>query len=371
MNRFDQELKGAAERLAREPLPDGVLDESLDGLTRDRKPWRGIIQLAGVAVVAVLAASIGLGQLMAALGPASSPGPSPEWTPLLSPTPATTATPSPEPPLADPGPVAASVEEDGIGVTLEVDRGRAAFGDRVWALVTIENRGDDNILWGHSSTCDHAAGVAAYPEQPDPLEYGRSDWQGDAEILKRISVHVPNAEWGYTFTPEAWLDPDSGRGCTTDFVSVEVPPGTTLTYRGAWDIVGPHCMPATPGAYSIQAIFTYVGRANRGPAAAGEFLHISVDVPFQVQGPRVPYLSPWEAIDAALSNNDFDTQLGTLPLERWVGADLQFLGGDWILQLNVEAPGQALVAEIDAVSGLVMNVSLISRTGPYSPRTQC
>jgi hypothetical protein len=94
-------------------------------------------------------------------------------------------------------------------------------------------------------------------------------------------------------------------------------------------------------------------------------------VPFQVQGPRVPYLSPWEAVDAALSNNDFDTQLGTLPLERWVGADLQFLGGDWILELNVEAPGQALVAEIDAVSGLVMNVSLISRTGPYSPRTLC
>jgi hypothetical protein len=257
-------------------------------------------------------------------------------------------------------------------VTLELDRGQVSYGDRVWAQVTIENLGSGIIIWGHSSTCAYPAGVAAHPDTPESLEYGRNDWQGNADILKRVAVFVPNPEWGFVFIPEAWVDRANSFGCTTDRVRDEVPVGGTLTYRGAWDVVGSHCMPAPPGGYSVRASFTYDGRGDREPfGTEDELLTISAEVPFYVQGPEVPYLSPWQAVDAALGDAVFDAQLGSLPLQRWVGAGLEFLETQWILRVNVEGPDQALVAEIDAVSGQVSNVRLIARTGPYTPLAPC
>lgn len=265
------------------------------------------------------------------------------------------------PTAAPPVPVTASVEEDQIRVTITLDRGQTVFGQRVWAEVSVENIGDDTVHWGHSGTCDWATYIAVAPTfDVVPAPYGRDDWTGDVEILKRLVVDNRASETQY-LTPEPWVDFEGNWACTTDFVADTIAPGERLTHRAAWDTMAAHGAPPVPGEYAATATFSYL---NRGPAPvdAGDMARIEVTVALDVDGAPPAHLSAGEALDALFEDATYQLRLAEAPRERWLSHELIYEDGTWSFTLylrgkdsEIEAV-ERLIATVDAFSGVVLDV---------------
>lgn len=80
MSQFDDELRRAAERLAAEPMPAGILDEALDEVPDGATPARPARTLVAILAVLTLAgalvAGIGLGRLLPQPDPSDAAAPS-------------------------------------------------------------------------------------------------------------------------------------------------------------------------------------------------------------------------------------------------------------------------------------------------------
>lgn len=279
----------------------------------------------------------------------------------------------PTPPPAEP--ITASVEEEGIRLTIALDRDRTVFGQRVLATATIENLGADSVYWGHSSTCVHPASVTARPNDPVRLGPGRDDWPGDEGILKLVTVdqRLTESDPEFGFLPEEWLDQEGSFGCTTDFVVSELAAGASLVQRRGWDTLGHHGMPPAPGVYTVDASFTFISRGEPPAFADGEpdeFPAIGTTVPLIVEGTEIEYVSPGEAVDALLSDQGFRSLLADAPRNLWVQSDLTFMGGQWEMVVYLSAssrevePVEALVGIVDARSGVVVEAVREPRTRP-------
>ncbi len=253
----------------------------------------------------------------------------------------------------------ASVEQDGIRLTLVLDKEGTTFGERVWADVTVENTGSDAIIWGHSSTCTWPAGVRGSAAL-EPPSIGRTDWPGDQGVLKNATV--PDAQSvAFGFTPEPFVDFQGNWGCTTDLVTDEIAPGERLSDRFAWDTIGFSGMPPPGGRYVAEATFGYMGRGSVSPEASPDDYQVTVRVALDVEGPAIEYLSPGEAMDLLLADPTFIQQLAANPRVRWTGADLTWDDERWTVELRLENPDEALVATIDAVTGAVTDIQRIAR----------
>lgn len=369
MSRFDDDLRGAVKPIAREPLPDGVLDEALDAAPA-RTRWPVAAGAVTAALVLAIAAGIGFGELIPSPLPSASPSAVPSGSSALQPTPSATVSlqtpsPTPAPPTPSPTnslppaePVANTIEAEGIRLTLALDRNRIFFGERTWADVTVENIGADTVYWGHSGTCVYAASVAAFPDVPEEVPYGRSDWPGESGVLKTITV-AEGGFMGHGFTPEGWVDFDGNFGCTSDLVTSEVNPGEVLTYRAAWDGEATYG-PARAGSYHVDATFNFMSRGAPPATEAGTDEHaVTVSVPMNVDGPNIDYIAPGEAVDRVLENSTFQANLADAPRrDRWVESVLTFGDGNWVLSLYLEGPTEAIVATVDAVSGDVIAVEI-------------
>ena len=142
MSQFDDELRREVAPVAEEPLPAGVLDEALDVTPPAR--WPAVAASIAVVIVLAVAAGIGIGRQLGDPGPAPSPSETASIEPVPQPTPSESL------PLAET--VTKTVEDQGIRLTLTLDRDRIAFGERTWADVTVENIGTDIVYWGHSGS---------------------------------------------------------------------------------------------------------------------------------------------------------------------------------------------------------------------------
>lgn len=277
----------------------------------------------------------------------------------------------PTPPPA--APITATVQEQGIRLTITLDRDQTVYGQRVMATATIENIGADSIYWGHSGTCLHPAEIVARPDDPVPLEHGRDDWPGDEGILKLVSLEGRRGDEDplYGFLPEEWLDREGTFGCTTDLRVSELPAGGSLVQRRGWDTLAQHGMPPSPGSYTVEATFAFMSRGEEPSFEAGvdDFL-VNVEVPLTVLGPEVDYVSPGEAVDALLSDDGFRRLLADAPRDQWVQSSLTFLDDRWELVLFLSAsdlevePIEALVGTVDARSGIVIDAGREPRTRP-------
>ena len=277
----------------------------------------------------------------------------------------------PSPPPAEP--VTASVKEDGIRVTVTLDRDRTVFGQRVMATTTIENVGSDSVFWGHSGTCVYPSTVEAHPDVPARLDYGRDDWPGEEGILKMLTVDRRQFDepLPFSFLPDSWLDSEANFACTTDFVVSEVLPGEILTDRRGWDTEGIYGMPPGPGAYTVDATFHYL---TRGAPPVGDepidAFSVGVTIPIVVEGPAIDYVSPGIAVDAILADEAFRELLADAPRGLWNGQDLEYTDNTWEFALYLTAsdreidPVEAIVATVDARSGAVLGVVREPRTQP-------
>jgi hypothetical protein len=268
----------------------------------------------------------------------------------------------PAPTAAPPLPVTASVEEDQIRVTITLDRSQSVFGQRVWAEVSVENIGADVVHWGHSGTCDWVAGITVVPAfEVPPAPYGRDDWTGDAEILKRLAVDDRGSGTQH-FTPEPWVDFEGNFGCTSDIVADTIAPGERLTHRAAWDTMAAHGAPPVPGEYAATATFSYL---NRGPAPVddgGDLARIDVTVLLDVDGSPLVHLSAGEALDAIFEDAAYQQHLAEAPRERWLSHELAYEEGTWTFTLYLRGEDreievvERLIASVDASSGVVLDV---------------
>ena len=272
-------------------------------------------------------------------------------------------------------PVTASVEQDGIRLTVTLDRDRTVYGQRVLATATIENIGVDSVFWGHSGTCIHPAAIVARPDDPVRLRPGRDDWPGDEGILKLVTVdeRLAESDPAHGFRPEEWLDVEANFACTSDLVTSELAAGESLVHRVGWDTLGPYEMPPPPGSYTVDATFGFMSRGE--PPSAGEPVAIdrftvATTVPLVVEGPATDLVSPGEAVDALLSDEGFRALLADAPRDLWVQSDLRFVEARWELVLYLSASGtevepvEALVGTVDARSGVVVDAVREPRTRP-------
>jgi len=264
------------------------------------------------------------------------------------------ATPLPSAPIG-----MATVEEDGIRVTLVLDRESSAFGQRVWADVTVENTGSDVVHWGHSGSCVWPAGVQVWSAlEPPPI--GRTDWPGDHGVLKNVTVSAASSV-AFGFTPEEFSDFEGGWGCTSDLVVDELEPGQDLSARFAWDTIGLGGMPLPGGRYVAESVFYYMARGTLPPDANPSAHAVTVRVALDVAGPAMDYLGPGEAMDLLLADPDFTEVLAANPRERWTGADLRWIDERWVLELGLDAPSQAILASVNALTGAVSDIELVTR----------
>jgi hypothetical protein len=361
MSRFDDELCRAAEPLAEEPLPNNLLDETLENGPTGR---RSFIQVGtAVATLALVMVGVGVGGRILGLGIQPSLAPSPTSavaSESSTPSPATT---KPTPTFGPVEPMVATVEKDGIRLTLDVDRNRVAFEQRVWATVTIENIGSDAVYWGHSSTCRWAGSVQAEAEDSRPLPYGRTDWGGELAILKTVTVRDEGTQW--FFTPEVAVDFEGNWGCTSDLVVSELLPAGRMTSRFAWDTVGPHGMPPRPGVYTVAATFDYMGRGTEAPDLPPDTREIGLQLPLDVDGVDIDYVAPGEAVDRLFADESFLSALVDAPRDRWAGSEIWYGSRDtasgsraWVFMLQLE-PDRAIHATIDPVNGDVLSVDKV------------
>jgi len=273
-------------------------------------------------------------------------------------------------PMPVPEPVTATAEDQGIRVTITLDRDHAEYGERVYADVTVENIGDDVVHWGHSGSCPYPATVIAYQHPPEPLEYGRNDWSGDDQVLKSVAVSERHAG-GYGFIPEDHLEIGAEIGCTSDFVADELAPGEALTYDAAWDGAAAHNMPARPAAHRVEATFSYLSRGEPPPVdAPADTLTVTAAVSFTVRGVDIDWVTPGEAIDILLEDAAFQALLDDAPRGRWTSQELAFDGGEWVFSLYLTETDreseivEAIVARLSAQTGVINSVELVQGARP-------
>ncbi len=274
------------------------------------------------------------------------------------------------PPIPTPGPArpaSASVEHNGIRVTLEVDDTVIAYGERSWAHVTVKNIGPDNVYW-QAGGCAFAAHVAARPPRPIVLDNGRR-WAGEPGVLKSTTVgEEPSTRVAEVhFTPAEWVDRIGNFGCTTNSVIGTVPPGAQLQYAAAWDAELVHEMPASPGPYTAVATFSYFGRGKAPPMTdTGPMSNVVTEVEMEVRGPAVAWVTPGQAVDAAFSDGRYQALLTESPRSRWLGSDVWFENERWRFELRLGQPDQTLAAVIHALTGAVLAVELRPGQDPNS-----
>jgi hypothetical protein len=278
---------------------------------------------------------------------------------------------APTPPPAEP--VTARVEDQGIRLTATIDRSVTVHGTRVTLSTIVENIGADPVFWGHSGTCAFATDATVRAEEKFSLDHGRSDWTGDAEALKNVTVWIrpETLASGFPFQPEGWLDFEGQMGCTTDYVLSELPPGDRLTHVAEWDTEAWYGMPPPPGDHAVEVAFSFASRGQPPPPEeAPNPQSVSLDVPLTVIGPEVAVLSPGVAFDALLGDARYMAELESVTRHDWTQSDLRFERGRWIAKLylgrDTEAgrPVPVIVGVVDARTGDVLSVTRDERVRP-------
>jgi hypothetical protein len=263
------------------------------------------------------------------------------------------ATPQPDAPYGT-----ASVEKDGIRITLTLDRIETTFGRRVWADVTVENVGSDVVHWGHSGTCDWPAGVTLTTDAALPSN-GR-EWPGEAGVLKSVTVDDIDA-WRFGFVPEWAVDREGSWGCTSDLVPDEIRPGERRSARFAWDTDGMNGMAPPGGLYIAQSVFGYQGRGDIDPNADPLRKQVAVQVLLDVRGLEREYIPPGEAVDLLLEDAAFTQLLAENPRTQWTSSTLRWDNETWHLEIAQRAPHGSVVATVDAITGEVSDVEVLPR----------
>jgi hypothetical protein len=282
----------------------------------------------GVVAVGIVAALVAVG------GCSSDPQPSLPPAPAL----ATTAT----------------VESDGLRVTLVVDGPGLEIGIPRLATVTVRNLGADDALYG-TDDCGLAVDVAyragrEWAAIGPPLVGSAAEFKDLALTSKAIAGS--GAAWH--LTPERFIGVESW-ACGDALLERRLPPGEVIEERLQWD-----AWPGSPsGPVELAALFGFIRREH--DPEGNDDRRIEVLLQSAIIGGVAPdRLGPAGAVDAALADEPFAAFLASAPRNTWIGPrlDLDRDGRIWRVGLFVErgalAPRAYGEVAIDGQTGLVV-----------------
>jgi hypothetical protein len=230
-----------------------------------------------------------------------------ELTPAPSPTPNATpvSTPGPSEPLVDSLPNSASIERDGVRITLWIGRNPLQAGERTVVQTTVKNTGRDTLRWYVDGcgidvfTQAELRGATFRPSTitTTPLLRAYSTWfQTEARLDAPIYLN---------FEP-GWLSGMRDYGCADLGIPRSLKPGASTTQDLVWDgQIRDRLGPPPSSPMTITATFDYW---YRGAQEQGDEKHKPIVVKLDswvVGGPSTAFLSPAEAIDSALADPEF------------------------------------------------------------------
>lgn len=239
------------------------------------------------------------------LGTSGPPAASPT---LPSAGPGSVAIPSPTPRSSRPPDAArsASVERDGIQVTMTLDANPLTAGEPTWVSTEVRNLGRDDVIWFHDG-CAIAVDVRG---EMTGVQWRPGQAQsGVAADFKRLALEQQTLDQGVVhiaFTPEAYIG--AGRyGCMDVGITQRIAPGEAIHQRARWDGMVQLRLGAPPsGAVDLVGRARYYWRDGEGTPASVTDQAIEVHLDGQiVDGRDRSLLDPPEVIDAALADPAF------------------------------------------------------------------
>ena len=321
----------------------------------------GLHRLVAAAVAVIVAAGCGsTPPVPTASSMVSVPPASRARTPTATPTPRPTATrraePTPEP--TPPAGLARNVtiEEDGLRISITVDRNPMPAGEVTGVTYRVRNVGRTSVSWG-SDGCESPVGL--YGEMTGIRLRPGAQATGDGSRFKFLALDdVEDGIIRIGFVPEPRLGKGT-YGCGDIHMGHEIEPGQQITRREFWDgaVATRHGLPPT-GAIRLTG---WAGDFSRR--------HDGQDVPIGDDGVLKPVLDAWisaghdpawldlpEVVDAALADPQLQAWLGKVEIGNasepvaWWDAE-QGLWQVGILRYYVQ-PGLWLVL-VDPLTGAV------------------
>jgi hypothetical protein len=268
-----------------------------------------------------------------------------------SPSPSGSSGPPPgdEPP-ADP--VVATGANDGVGVTLVVDRARVAARGAVTATVSVRNAAPGVVTW-QGGGCELQGDVTVTPAAVMPAAPIGHVWDGDKNVIKQLAL--PDAYALRGPVPPQLAGVDVAFGCTSDLRFNELKPGEETQASVVWVASTVAGSPAPAGDYVVAVSFPFVGRDIPNPMAnfdlATDVKPITAQVVVTVED-HPPAASASDAMDTILADGAFTAWLVDHPREGWTGTAIRYVDGAWIVEVRYE-PSRMTSARLDPATGAV------------------
>ena len=228
--------------------------------------------------------------------------------PVTGPLETVAPTPTPTPPADALGTVA-SVEQDGVRVTVELDRNPLPAGEQTAATTTVTNIGSDDLIWFHGGCATTVSIFGAMADrQWRPVDHRHEGRAGEfqAILMEDLGLTAPSI-------PIAFVPPENlGKGpivCTMEGISERVAPGASIVQQLVFGGVAGSRFAAPPaGRVHFTATFGSYWRATTGEPE--DITDQQIEFPFDgwIESSDPERLEPAEAIDKAL----FEPQLLSL-----------------------------------------------------------
>jgi hypothetical protein len=194
-----------------------------------------------------------------------------------------------------------TVEEDGIRLSMSMERNPVVAGEPVWITTKLTNTGEDDLI-SYNGRCDAAVyvtgemkdqvwrdGLPPGPQDYEDFKYYTTRWRIDGGPTIRLEIE-PKGSIG-----------TGGYGCSEMGWSDHIPPGKTLTDRSRWDGYAQWQLALPPsGLATITADLASYKRAGDS-GRPRKSISASLDV-LVVDGLPEDRLHPMEIVDAAVAD---------------------------------------------------------------------
>ena len=201
-----------------------------------------------------------------------------------------------EPLLLEPS---VTVEEDGIRLSMTIERNPVVAGEPVWITTKLTNTGKDDLI-SYNGRCDAAVyvsgvmkdqvwrdGLPAGPQDYEDFKYYTTRWRIDDGPTIRLEIE-PKGSIG-----------TGGYGCSEMGWSDHIPPGKTLTDKSRWDGYAQWQLALPPSG--VATITADLASYKRAGASRRKSISASLDV-LVVDGLADDRLHPMEIVDAAVAD---------------------------------------------------------------------
>jgi hypothetical protein len=282
---------------------------------------------------------------------------------------ATPTPPAPSLPVLD-LPRSARTEENGVRVTITLERNPMPAGVATWVTTKVKNTGRDDMTWFHDG-CAISVGVggeldAARWREGRPQLAPAQAWKGYLLDTREPDAGALNV----AFTPERFIGRGS-IGCADIGIGDRVAPGETIEQRLQWNgLAADRLVPPPTDHVDLVGTFGYYWRASDGndvddiPSRT-----IEVHLETWIEGDGIAWLHPADAVDAALLDTRLTKILASRRLHNGNERLLRFDPKTGLYEIGLVESGdlpvpRAEYTQIDARTGAI--VGFIDRAWDFS-----